>query len=347
MVSFLGSSASGWTVTSGLALLALARGSMGNLAGSGTITYHDYQAIPLAALQYNPPSCGMPYAELDVTRITAVQQMDKATDCGQCVKVSNANDPSKSVYVLAVDTGGRGLDLSKPAFGQILNIDDGVGAATWEPVAAANCAGIWSNGAQQQQPAPAPSSSSSPLVVAPPAPTSSAPAVAAPAPTTVQQPAQPATHVQAPRSTADDAPTPQDAAPPATAASAGPAPAPATAQAEAEQTAPQPADSETNESGKDELGALMSSDLAYPSSDSAQSVGEAPGGVGHHGEASDAAASGEGADGSAAADELSSSQHGGALDSLQTSGTSVAKQAPLFITSAAAAVAAAAVFALL
>ncbi|KAJ2523400.1 hypothetical protein H4217_000124 [Coemansia sp. RSA 1939] len=345
MVSFPGSNASRWTVTSGLALLALARGSMGNLTGSGTITYHDYQAIPLSALQYNPPSCGMPYAELDVTRITAVQQMDKATDCGQCVRVSNANDPSKFVYVLAVDTGGRGLDLSKPAFGQILNIDDGVGAATWEPVAAANCAGIWSNGAQQ--PAPAPSSSSSSLVVAPPAPTSSAPAAPAPAPTTVQLPAQPATHVQVPRSTADDAPTPQDSAPPATVASAGPAPAPApaTAQAETEQTAPQPADSETNESGKDELGALMSSDLGSPSSDSAQSVGEAPGGLGHHGEESDAAASGEGDDGSAAADELGSSQHGGALDSLQTSGASMARQAPLFITPAAAA--AMAVFALL
>ncbi|KAJ2664959.1 hypothetical protein IWW48_000573 [Coemansia sp. RSA 1200] len=337
MVSFLGSKASGWTVTSGLVLMALARGSAGNLTGSGTITYHDYQAIPLAALQYNPPSCGMPYAELDVTRITAVQQMDKATDCGQCVKVSNANDPSKSVYVLAVDTGGRGLDLSKPAFGQILNIDDGVGAATWEPVGAANCAGIWSNGAQQQ---PAPSSSSS-LVVAPPAPTSSAPAAAAPAPTTVQLPAQPATHVQAPRSTTDDAPTPQDSAPPATAASVVSAPAPATAQGEAEQTVPQPAESEINESGKDELGALMSSDS---SSEPSQSVGDVPDGVGHHGEESDTAAGGE-ADAPVAADELSSAQHDGALESLQTSDASMAKQAPLFITSAA--VAAAAVFALL
>ncbi|KAJ1841416.1 hypothetical protein LPJ73_006125, partial [Coemansia sp. RSA 2703] len=47
------------------------------------------------------------------------------------------------VYVLAVDTGGRGLDLSKPSFGKLFNIDDGVGPATWAPVDNSNCVGIW------------------------------------------------------------------------------------------------------------------------------------------------------------------------------------------------------------
>ncbi|KAJ2449879.1 hypothetical protein EV183_004644, partial [Coemansia sp. RSA 2336] len=134
---------------------------MASLTGSGTITYHDYQSLPLSALQYNPPACGMPYAQLDMTRITAVQQIDTTSECGQCIKVCNANDPSKFVYVLAVDKGGRGLDLSKPSFGKLFNIDDGVGPAQWSPVDNSHCAGIWSNGGGgaydgSQVPAPEP-----------------------------------------------------------------------------------------------------------------------------------------------------------------------------------------------
>ncbi|PIA15780.1 hypothetical protein COEREDRAFT_87530 [Coemansia reversa NRRL 1564] len=128
--------------------LVVAQQTLGNLTGAGTITYHDFQSLPMNLLVNNPPSCGMPYAQLDVTRITAVQQMDKSTDCGQCIKVCNAEDTSKYVYVLAVDTGGRGLDLSKPSFGKLFNIDDGLGSAQWEPVNNSNCEGIWNNGAQ-------------------------------------------------------------------------------------------------------------------------------------------------------------------------------------------------------
>ncbi|KAJ2823804.1 hypothetical protein FBU31_004166, partial [Coemansia sp. 'formosensis'] len=118
-----------------VAIVAAGAGlTAGLLTGSGIITYHDYQAIPAELVVNNPPSCGMPYAQLDLTRITAVQAMSTATDCGQCIKVSNANNPSKFVYVLAVDTGGRGLDLSKPSFGQLFDIDDGVGPAQWAPV---------------------------------------------------------------------------------------------------------------------------------------------------------------------------------------------------------------------
>ncbi|KAJ1647489.1 hypothetical protein LPJ64_001152 [Coemansia asiatica] len=99
--------------------------SAANLTGSGTITYHDYDNMVLASVQNNPPSCGMPYAELDLTRITAVQQMNTATDCGKCIKVTSQADSSKFVYVLAVDTGGRGLDISKTSFGKLFNVDDG------------------------------------------------------------------------------------------------------------------------------------------------------------------------------------------------------------------------------
>ncbi|KAJ1721755.1 hypothetical protein LPJ53_003766 [Coemansia erecta] len=152
-----------------LAAALLATSAMANLTGSGTITYHDYQAIPLDQLKYNPPSCGMPYADLDLTRITAVQTMNTVTDCGQCIKVANSNDPSKYVYVLAVDTGGRGLDLSKPSFGKLFNIDDGVGPATWGPVDNSNCVGIWAGmgaGAYDGSKVPAPAASEEPAVVA-------------------------------------------------------------------------------------------------------------------------------------------------------------------------------------
>lgn len=54
----------------------------------------------------------MPYATLDLSRITAVQGLNKATDCNKCIKVVNTQNPSKYVYVLAVDLGGSGLDVS-------------------------------------------------------------------------------------------------------------------------------------------------------------------------------------------------------------------------------------------
>ncbi|KAI9506456.1 hypothetical protein GGI25_004317 [Coemansia spiralis] len=188
--------------------LVLAYGAKANLTGSGTITYHDYQAIAPALLVNNPPSCGMPYAQLDVTRITAVQAMNTATDCGKCIKVTNTNNPSKFVYVLAVDTGGRGLDLSEPAFGRIFDIADGVGPAEWAPADSSYCAGIWNNGGQgsgggYQEPA----TSAVASTMLQPAVTSSAPAAAA---TTVQQPQQqqqqapssstPSLQIQTPRS---------------------------------------------------------------------------------------------------------------------------------------------------
>lgn len=158
------------------------------VTGAGTITYHDYQALPLAALANNPPSCGMPYRDLDLTRITAVQTMNVPTDCGKCLKVSNARN-GKFVYVMAVDTGGRGLDLTKPAFGQLFDIADGVGPAKWEQVDGMHCQGIWGKG-------PKPAPPVEPVKPAPPPPpppvTSKAPAPA-PAPPSVKPPPPPAT----------------------------------------------------------------------------------------------------------------------------------------------------------
>ncbi|KAJ2121512.1 hypothetical protein IW147_004187 [Coemansia sp. RSA 720] len=201
-----------------ICVLTLTQFVVGGLSGSGTITYHDYQSLPLEALKYNPPACGMPYAELDMTRITAVQLIDTTSECGQCIKVCNANDLSKFVYVLAVDKGGRGLDLSKPSFGKLFNIDDGVGPAQWSVVDNSHCVGIWSNGGQggydgSQVPAPAPDPAPAPAPAPVPVVSSSYPPATTPAPVTtpvsvtpeapasvpptVVQPA-PSTHVQVP-----------------------------------------------------------------------------------------------------------------------------------------------------
>ncbi|KAJ1737940.1 hypothetical protein H4S06_002097 [Coemansia sp. BCRC 34490] len=114
-------------------------------AGSGLATFNDYQQFPLSTLQYNPPFCGMPYTSLDVTRITAVAGLT-LDQCGTCLKVSSAADPSKSTYVLAVDKCVAGLDLSKPAFAKILNIDLGKANVKWEPVDKKLCSGVYPAG---------------------------------------------------------------------------------------------------------------------------------------------------------------------------------------------------------
>ncbi|KAJ2799429.1 hypothetical protein H4R21_003550 [Coemansia helicoidea] len=229
----------------------LARPGAGLLTGSGIITYHDYQALPLSAVANNPPSCGMPYAQLDLTRITAVQALDNKVDCGQCVKVCNAKDDAKFVYVLAVDLGGRGLDLSKPSFGRLFPLDDGIGPATWAPVDNSHCAGIWSNGAAAPPPPP------------PPPPQVPAPPPQAPPP--VQAPLQP----QAPPPQALPPSPPQTSTPPqAPAAPSAPQPAsmpPATPDSSTKADSPTTTDSQNNAA----YPALSSRNLPGDSSSSA------------------------------------------------------------------------------
>ena len=83
---------------------------LATVVGHGLITTHPYNpSMPL-------PACQIPYTCLDVSRITAIQTLDKRVDCGTCLKVVNSNNPARFVHVLAVDLGGRGLDLSTPAF---------------------------------------------------------------------------------------------------------------------------------------------------------------------------------------------------------------------------------------
>ena len=54
----------------------------------------------------------MPYAELNLALITAVQDMDTSSTCNLCLNVTNG-DESRSIYALAVDLGGAGLDVNK------------------------------------------------------------------------------------------------------------------------------------------------------------------------------------------------------------------------------------------
>ncbi|KAJ2496933.1 hypothetical protein GGH96_005478 [Coemansia sp. RSA 1972] len=165
--------------------------------GSQSITPHDYQSLG-TYLAASAPSCGYPYATLDISRITAVQLMDTRVECGTCLRIetSQANyitdglavglpeiamathfaattskfdplpttsvqttinkrdDEVRFVYVLAVDTGGRGLDLAQVSFtalfGQSLSPMD----AAWFPVDAKYCEDIWRNSTKRQKQSP-------------------------------------------------------------------------------------------------------------------------------------------------------------------------------------------------
>jgi hypothetical protein len=112
------------------------------------LTYYRLTYIILAAagLANNPPACGMPYNQLNLARITAVQNMNTGTTCNLCLKVVNSNNPSKFVYVLAVDLGGNGLDLSIPAFEYIFDQKYDASPASWSTVDYSFCAGIYTPG---------------------------------------------------------------------------------------------------------------------------------------------------------------------------------------------------------
>jgi hypothetical protein len=87
----------------------------------------------------------MPYATLDLSRITAVQALDKTTDCNKCIKVVNTKN-NKFIYALAVDLGGMGLDLSIPSFKELFGQQYDASPASWSETDYSNCAGIYSKG---------------------------------------------------------------------------------------------------------------------------------------------------------------------------------------------------------
>ncbi|KAJ1991182.1 hypothetical protein H4R33_001468 [Dimargaris cristalligena] len=113
-----------------------------SLSGNQVITPHNW-VIMHDQLANNPPACEMPYAELRLERITAVQGLVKGSMCGKCIKVANAADPQKSMYVLVVDMGGRGLDVSTVAYKQIFGQDTDPASAVWTEAPDSACAGVW------------------------------------------------------------------------------------------------------------------------------------------------------------------------------------------------------------
>ncbi|KXN65263.1 hypothetical protein CONCODRAFT_13216 [Conidiobolus coronatus NRRL 28638] len=109
------------------------------LKGDQLITWHDYEGMD-ANSRKNPPSCGYDYDKLDLTRVTAVESLDKS-HCGACLKVANPTSKNE-VYVLVIDMGGRGLDLSESSYTSLFNTTDHPLRASWQPVDNSFCNGI-------------------------------------------------------------------------------------------------------------------------------------------------------------------------------------------------------------
>ncbi|WP_412074636.1 hypothetical protein ACLF6K_00165 [Streptomyces xanthophaeus] len=104
----------------------------GKLEGSGPIASHNYRALA-NRLDSHPVSCGIPGSTMDLSRITAVEGLT-GEECGTVLKVTNALDPSKFEYVMAVDQGGLGLDLNTEAFSKLFGTETGRWNAHWEVV---------------------------------------------------------------------------------------------------------------------------------------------------------------------------------------------------------------------
>ncbi|KAF2455462.1 hypothetical protein BDY21DRAFT_66174 [Lineolata rhizophorae] len=125
-------------------LLALTSSLLLPLASStSTVSMHDYPSLANAA--YNPPFCEVPYASLDLSRVTAKLYADHTTDCGSCLRVCG---PAACTSLLVIDQSndpGRALDISTAAAEVITGGDTSAG--TWdvsiEEVGAEECVGVW------------------------------------------------------------------------------------------------------------------------------------------------------------------------------------------------------------
>ncbi|MFI6920954.1 hypothetical protein ACIBIZ_13450 [Nonomuraea spiralis] len=115
----------------------------GMLSGEQKVTFHEFRPGK-GSLDEIPMSCGIPGSALDLSRITAVQGLT-ASECGTILKVVNPTRPDiPPQYVMAVDRGGRGLDLNTDTF-KALNggsLSEGLVPAKWEPVSSSFGEGI-------------------------------------------------------------------------------------------------------------------------------------------------------------------------------------------------------------
>lgn len=115
----------------------LAKLCLGALSGQQPISTHHYDAIA-AYLDTNPVFCGILGSHLDLSRITAVQDLTP-DQCGTCLRIAGGGS---AVYVMAVDRGGAGLDLNRDSFMALFGEETGMFQASWEPVASFHCVGI-------------------------------------------------------------------------------------------------------------------------------------------------------------------------------------------------------------
>ncbi|MCJ1335860.1 hypothetical protein MMC09_001134 [Bachmanniomyces sp. S44760] len=116
---------------------AAANISRRSVSGAQVITMNDYSILEYA--DDNPCYCGIQYSSLQTDAIAAVEGLSKG-DCGTCLKVCGAVG---CVTLLAVDQGGRGLDISTGAQYGVLGADNDIGEASWEEIDREMCQGIW------------------------------------------------------------------------------------------------------------------------------------------------------------------------------------------------------------
>ncbi|KAI9782586.1 MAG: hypothetical protein M1839_004830 [Geoglossum umbratile] len=129
-----------------LSLLALT--SAGVLSGNDIISVENYPDIGPNSPD-NPPYCGMAWDSLDLSLVTAVQGLTK-DQCGTCLLVCGA-EPNGCEYILAVDRGGRNLDLSTGISWHIIGTTDGIAWAEWQPVPEVYCSHIYQSGKNDAQ----------------------------------------------------------------------------------------------------------------------------------------------------------------------------------------------------
>ncbi|KAJ2011452.1 hypothetical protein IWW57_003137 [Coemansia sp. S610] len=178
-----------------VALATLVLVPSGRMTGQQSIAPHDYQSLG-SYLALSAPSCGFPYVTLDISRITAVQLMNVASECGTCLRVEaplssyiefgetaglphiamatyfeyatkefpqlpitslakrSDREKVRYTYVLAVDTGGRGLDMAQVAFTALFGQSMSPMPAAWFPVEPKYCRDIWRNSTTEQLQSP-------------------------------------------------------------------------------------------------------------------------------------------------------------------------------------------------
>ena len=121
-----------------LALVSLTSSvAAGKLNGQGVISVHQYPQTGRDAPN-NPPYCGYPWKTLNLNRITAVQDLTQ-NQCGTCLEICGSGG---CITMLAVDRGGRNLDMSTGVSKGIIGTNDGIAEAKWRVVPSKRCQGI-------------------------------------------------------------------------------------------------------------------------------------------------------------------------------------------------------------